>query len=505
MFEIAGVHFIRRVFSALAVVALAALLGACALSSPPDPDGPKSGGVENVASKSTAELYADVIKPGVFERSSSKVIDGYTVESGNLRMPDKSEGSLVTVRSADGSLTALVERTGMRGLLVINKKGEKTFNPDRASGSLRNDVEVNTTEERKLSASGSQAKSPMVVDILIGYSRAAVVSVGGDATSHALALVESANLALRNSLVASVSLSLVGVQVIERNYPINSSQVRNIQSIFSEGMRALKPDMLYAIFSGHPDDDAAGRGQMPGRFAVGYPEAFIFRHEIGHNAGGLHCPSEPGALVRYGHGYNNGKSNTAQCGEEGVYYSTPAVIDQFGLPKGNAFTADMARVWRENARRLSSYALPFTGERISLISIGESSEVHLELNMPARYQAGIVALDSAEGPTDLAPAPRGYTRLAVKLRNASGDEREVYLRAERSIGECEWFAMNAYAACPFSGSTASKIYFKLTFNAADNPTLPNSIYNGGLKLEARNLVGSWRSPVTVLVSVAGSH
>lgn len=52
--------------------------------------------------KSTAELYEDLIAPAVFERSSSKVIDGYTVESGNLLMPDKTVGSLVTVRSGSG-------------------------------------------------------------------------------------------------------------------------------------------------------------------------------------------------------------------------------------------------------------------------------------------------------------------------------------------------------------------------------------------------------------------
>ena len=501
MFEIAGVHFIRRVFSALAVVALAALLGACALSSPPDPDGPKSGGVENVASKSTAELYADVIKPGVFERSSLKVIDGYTVESGNLRMPDKSEGWLVTVRSSDGSLTALVERTGMRGLLVINKKGEKTFNPDRASGNLRNDVEVNATEERKFSASRSQTKNPVVVDVLIGYSRSAVVLVGGDATSHALAFVESANLALRNSLVTSVSLSLAGVQVVEKNYPINSTQVRNIQNIFSEGMRAFKPDILYAIFSGHLDDDAPGRGQTPGRFAVGFPEAFIFRHEIGHNAGGLHCPSEPGALKPYAHGYNNGKTNTAQCGEDGVYYSTPAVIDQFGLPKGDAATADMARVWRENAWRLSSYAPPFAGERMSLVSIGEYGAAYLDLSVLRSTEAGFVTLSSAQGPTQLISNPPGsYTRLTVKVKGQDGIEREVYLRGMRVKGDCSRTPINAYDVCQYVVDLMS---LELAYYPEDNRSLPKNMHSGELVLQARNRSGLWLKTIKVLISVSG--
>jgi hypothetical protein len=127
MFEIAGVRLMRRAVSALCVISLAALLGACTHPSPPNSNEPKKWVVENVASKTTAELYADVIAPAVFERSGSQVIDGYTVESGNLRMLDKSMGSLVVVRSADGSLTAAVEKYGKSGWLVINSKGEGRF------------------------------------------------------------------------------------------------------------------------------------------------------------------------------------------------------------------------------------------------------------------------------------------------------------------------------------------------------------------------------------------
>ncbi|MFJ3372984.1 hypothetical protein [Pseudomonas sp. NPDC086251] len=441
MFEIAGMRFSQRVFLALSIVSLAALLGACVHSSPPDPGGSKSWVVENVASKSTAELYADVIKPGVFERSSSKVIDGYTVESGNLRMPDKSLGSLVTVRSADGRLTALVERTGLRGLLVINKQGEKTFTPDRASVNLRNDVEVNAAEERKLPNSRSQTKDSVIVDMLIGYSRSAVTSVGGDATSHALALVESANLALRQSLVTSVSLKLVGVQIVEQNYPITGDVLDNLQNVFSEGVRAFGPDMLYAVFSGHPDDVSAGLAYMPGRLAMSLPEAWMFRHEIGHNAGGLHCPSEPGAPVPYGHGYNNGKSNTAQCGEEGVYYSTPAVIDQFGLPKGDAATADMARVWRENAERLSSYysvAAPTnfkkTGSTLTKVTFGwspSSEAVRYDMYRTVLSGTEVVKIAETTNLTHTVSDTSGKTIYYVKAVNAIGKESNLSNGASR--------------------------------------------------------------------------
>ncbi|MGH8387276.1 MAG: hypothetical protein ACRESJ_17580, partial [Pseudomonas sp.] len=174
MFETAGVRFIRSFFSA---VSLAVLLGACANTSPPEPGGPKSWVVESVASKSTAELYADLIKPGVFERSSSKVIDGYTVESGNLIMPDRSVGSLVTVRSGDGSLTAVIEEAGKSGLLAINNKGESRFTPFPVRDYSLPDTVVGKAEPVKQSKSAG----PYVIDMLIGYSRSAVAAVGGDA------------------------------------------------------------------------------------------------------------------------------------------------------------------------------------------------------------------------------------------------------------------------------------------------------------------------------------
>jgi hypothetical protein len=501
MFEIANLRLVRRAFSALS---LAVLLGACAHTSTPDPAGPKSWVVENVASKSTAELYADVIKPGVFERSSSKVIDGYTVESGNLRMPDKSVGALVTVRSTDGSLTAQIEQTDKSGLLTINKRGEARFIPHPRQDYSMPDTLIEKQNTKPATSKHSLSEEPYVIDMFIGYSRHNADWVGGDVQAHALGMVEGLNLALRKSLVTNVSMRLVGTQVVEQNYPIVSDTLSRVRNIFATGIAATEPDMVYGSFGG-AGDVAGGYGSMPGNNAIGYPILELFRHEIGHNVGGLHCKEDgEGAPFPYGYGYRNGKTSTSQCGGD-PYYSNPMVRDQYGLPIGNTATADMARVWRENAERLSSYAPPFDGERMSLVSISGSSEALLEINMPARYQAGLVSLDSAVGPVNLAPAPQGYTRLTVRMKTDSGNERDVYLRAERSIGECKSYAMNAYAACPFSGSTADKIYFKLTFNAADNQNLPRSVYNGVLKLEARNLAGSWKKPVVVLVSVAGGN
>lgn len=129
MFNTAGVRYMWRVFSALLVVSLATLLGACAHSPTVDPGKPENWVVENVSSKSTAELYAERVEPAVFERSSSKVINGFTVESGKLRMPDKSEGALVTVRSPDGGLTVFINKPEKSGSLHIDSKGAGRFIP----------------------------------------------------------------------------------------------------------------------------------------------------------------------------------------------------------------------------------------------------------------------------------------------------------------------------------------------------------------------------------------
>ena len=501
MFKIAGVRCMRGVFFALSIGALAVLLGACAHSPMSEESKQKSWVVERVNEKSTAELYEDLIAPAVFERSSSKVIDGYTVESGNLLMPDKTVGSLVTVRSGSGSLTAFIESSSRKGVLVINSKGESRFTPYTSKDYSILDTVPGEALERTVEP--AKAADEYAIDMLIVYSREAVLVAGGDATSNALAQVESVNLALRNSLVNNVFMRLAGVQIVNTNYSMTTETLRQLPGILSVGTQAFRPDMFFGVFAPHPDDTAAGWGTTPGRAAIGHvSDGWIFRHEIGDNLGGIHCPELFGG---YKFGFNNGKSGTIQCGEDSPFYSTPQVKDAHGLPRGNVITADMSRMWRESGPRLSYYALPFVGERFSFQSLNGSSDSILEIRMPARYQAGVVALNSAEGPTELAPAPKGYARLTVKLKNDAGDEREVNLRAERFIGGCEWFAMNAYVACPFSGSTANKLYLKLSYNVGDNPTLPASVYNGVLRLEARNLLGSWRAPVVVLMSIAGGR
>lgn len=359
MLNIGSKRFIRRTSAALCAASFIVLVGACTHFSKPDVASPKTWVIENVASKSTSELTADLLAPAVYARSSSKEIDGYTVESGNLTMPDKSVGSLVTVRSKDGSLTAVVGKLGEHGLLTINNKGESRFTPFPSQDYSLPDTVVENATPSETTPSTATA-GPYVIDILIGYSRRAVNFAGGNAHANALAQVESVNLALRNSLVSDVSLRLAGVEIVEQEYPITPQTLNALPRIFSAGIARYQPDLVYAVLGGHVDDTAVGWAHVTGRYAIGWVYGEAFRHEVGHNAGGSHCHVPGGS---YNHGFQTGKITTAQCGNESPYYSTPAVRDAAGAPIGNAATADMARVWRENAQRLASYEVCLNAPR----------------------------------------------------------------------------------------------------------------------------------------------
>ncbi|NUT76051.1 hypothetical protein HNO86_13445 [Pseudomonas sp. C1C7] len=289
MFSTAGLYCVRHVLFVLLM-----LLLVCACVHPPKKD----------PAQSAAELYADLIKPGVFERSSSKTIDGYLIESGHLRLPDKSTGSLVSVRSSDGSLSALVNRPGASGLLLIDNKGVVTFQPEPVLAIKVADAVPNPGEKVAISDQGKA--DPRVIDVLIGYSRAAVAAVGGDVRANALAQVESVNLSLRNLQVSDVSLRLVGTQVVAVDYPISVETLEQVPVIFAEGIANFEPDVIYGVFT-YKGEPVTGQGYLPGRTAIGNPfSPTLFARELGHNAG--------------------------------------------------AVTADSARAWRESTGRLSSYA-----------------------------------------------------------------------------------------------------------------------------------------------------
>ncbi|EJN30420.1 hypothetical protein PMI35_01989 [Pseudomonas sp. GM78] len=96
-----------------------------------------------------------------------------------------------------------------------------------------------------------------------------------------------------------------------------------------------------------------GKAQMPGRLSIStVTNNFTFAHEIGHNAGGLHC-------MRSQPGYKNGYEQGVQCSDREFWYSGMIGWEPGMQLRGSWADADMSRTWLEQKYRLASYAPPY--------------------------------------------------------------------------------------------------------------------------------------------------
>ncbi|MCO3060371.1 hypothetical protein FA246_30240, partial [Pseudomonas aeruginosa] len=188
------------------------------------------------------------------------------------------------------------------------------------------------------------AAGDLLIDVLAGFSRLSVAYVG-DHEAYALAQVASVNQALDNSRVKGVRVRLVGTQVIDDDHRVNTDTLADLKNLFAEGMRQYNPDLVAAFFTGRGtgpgQNSAAGWAYTNGRYSVNAADGpTVFRHELGHNIGGSHCPTGQG----FNFGYNNGRIGTIMCGNQLGYYSNPELKDNQGVPIGDALTANMAQV-----------------------------------------------------------------------------------------------------------------------------------------------------------------
>jgi hypothetical protein len=209
--------------------------------------------------------------------------------------------------------------------------------------------------------------------------------------------------------------------------------------LFAEGIRKFDPDMIYGAFGGDPADTAGGLAWTTYRTSIGHNNYAVFRHEVGHNASGGDC-YVPGSSYR--HGMDNGKTQTIQCGNSAPYYSTPAVRDSYGLPIGDAATADMARAWRENAERLSSYsksispAMNFrkTGSTLTTVTFGwdpSSEAVRYDVYATILSGSEIRKVKEVKGLTYTVWDSFGRTIYFVKAVDANGKESVLSNGASR--------------------------------------------------------------------------
>lgn len=266
------------------------------------------------------------------------------------------ESSLIVVESDDGSFVALVDTPDRQGTIVGNSDGSQMFIEGAEGDYMQPDTDLDPESSAlQQRAADTDASGVNVIDLLAGFSQSAADRVK-DPKAYALAQVESVNLRLRNSQVANARLRLVGIQVIEENLPVTGSTLKQVAKLFAEGTKEYGADLVAVYFNAPSGNSVAGVAYVGGRYSVQqvrHPAAF--RHEIAHNVGGSHCNNGKNS---YKFGYSNGKSRTSLCGNKVAYYSTPLLSDEHGLPLGDSAKADMARLWREQAAKMSSYAKP---------------------------------------------------------------------------------------------------------------------------------------------------
>lgn len=322
--------------------------------------------------------------------------------SGKIKAQQDNDEDVIVVKSAQGGF--LVFYPDRQQLIYQPAEGEQTRltaekDVPLIRGAIKEDA-VAAAEKKSISArtltiprSGApatnadiDAEGNYIIDMLIGFSTASA-KVAIDPEAFAFAQVESINQALKNSQIEGIKIRLVGIQIINEDYPIHSDNLAKMSMAFAKGIEKYSPDVIAGLFVGDKATDNAtawaytGSNIIIGNIAA--PTAL--RHEIGHNAGGHHCSSATSS--GYAYGWDNGKSKTIMCGNTAGYYSNPDLKDKFGLPLGDKNKANMAQVWQEAKVRMSSYRpaiVPLNKEKVTLIA-----EQRVDLNAANYYMAGL--------------------------------------------------------------------------------------------------------------------
>ncbi|KAF0867001.1 discoidin domain-containing protein [Pseudomonas sp. LD120] len=302
-------------------------------------------------------------------------------------------GEMALAARSDGSFIALLPDANV--MIRGNAQGEQSLiridaspapSPEGLDYLIDESAEVPGQQESRSGQRSFQAnrnaQGEIVIDLLAGFSQKAANYIG-DHEAYAMIQVTLVNRALQQSKVQGVRLRLVGTQVIAADYPITSGTLSQVSTLFADGMRRYSPDVVAGFIMGTPGvDTAVGWGYVNGRYSINYINSVTtFRHELGHNIGGSHCSD--GSSYRFG--YKNGRVGTILCGDQVNYYSNPDVNDKLGVPLGDATTANMARVWRENAARMSAYrpsVVPLEEEQATSIL---DQKVSLEKNQTRYY------------------------------------------------------------------------------------------------------------------------
>lgn len=308
---------------------------------------------------------------GAVEIVTARLLDPYAVTDSNYR------NLIVTLTPKTGDLTAFAETT--EGHFDFNPSGDATrlwrkstpppkldeiYHPKAARNTKSAKMVAPTAAPLILGEKDSSGR--YVVDVFVGFSTAAANSqyVRNNLEATAQSYVEQVNTALKNSKVENVYLRLVGTGTSPNNPGVVTSVLDDVNTWFAADIERTAPDLVGMVQM--PTDAPGSAGGWAGvggdTHVIGAPWPGAYRHEVGHNVGGVHCPD--GSGYHFGHTLGEGRG-TIQCGNDLAYYSSPLIKDEQGNVLGDAQRSDMARKWRERAAEMSAnriHKIPFPGD-----------------------------------------------------------------------------------------------------------------------------------------------
>ena len=318
---------------------------------------------------------------GNLEIVTARLLDPYATTDSSYR------NLIVTLSPKTGGLTAFAETT--EGHFDFNAEGDATrlwrkatppkldeiYHPPhplkatRAAGAAK----TSAVNAAPLILGEKDSSGRYVIDVFIGFSTQAANSsyVRNNLEATAQTYIESVNTALKNSKVENVYLRLVGTGVSPHNPGVVTSVLSDVKTWFANDIERTAPDLIGMVQM--PTDAQGSAGGWAGvggdTHVIGAPWPSAYRHEVGHNVGGVHCPD--GSGYHFGHSVRQGRG-TIQCGNDLAYYSSPVISDEEGNVLGHAQNSDMARLWRERAASMSAnriHKIPFPGDTNTVITL----------------------------------------------------------------------------------------------------------------------------------------
>ncbi|WP_340678029.1 carbohydrate-binding protein [Paraglaciecola sp.] len=280
--------------------------------------------------------------------------------------------AIITLDHENKQLQGFIE-TG-EGHFHFDSSGQSIFLWQKTTQPVFLDTIIHSKQEQQnsllsdpaISAVGEKdASGRYVIDVFVGFSDQAAAYVG-NITATAQTYIESVNLALSNSNITLVYLRLVGVGTSPENPGVITSTLDDGKIWFKDEIERYAPDIVSLVqMPTDADGSAGGWAPVPGDInVIGAPWPSAYRHEVGHNVGGIHCKPANGSGYHYGFSLYQGYG-TSQCGNDISYYSSPLIQDSDGNTLGTEHSQDMARVWRARAAEMSQnriHVVPFPDE-----------------------------------------------------------------------------------------------------------------------------------------------